>query len=239
MKKVLMTLSLVVMSLVFTACGSKAPFKAEKPLPEAALVYIYVVDGVSDNDEASHNDYNIRINGKRYLERIESGEYMVFNLKPNATLLSVVKSQIIEQHIKLNLKAGDINYLRVTDNISYGEFAFEQVSPQEARAEISKTGLAGSNVEDPDNIITELMGTEDSQDSSIVKAKTDAIPAVSEAEIDAIIEKKLASRGVSSAVPAYIETSKLDKIKEAFEMKKQGILTDEEFKTLKAEILAK
>jgi len=238
MKKVLMMMGLVLMSVLFTACGSKVPFKAQKPLPKAALVYIYVVDGISDNDDASHHDYNIRINGKRYLERIESGEYMVFNLKPNVTLFSVVKGQIIEQHIKLNLKAGDVNYLRVTDNVSYGEFAFEQVSPQEARAEIVKTGLSGSSMEDPSNIITELIGNEE-KDNSIVKAKTDAIPAMSEAQIDAIIEKKLASKGVDVSAPVSTSSSKLDKIKEAFEMKKQGILTDDEFKSLKADILAK
>ena len=77
------------------------------------------------------------------------------------------------------------------------------------------------------------------KNDSIVKAKSDAVPTMSEAEIDAIIERKLAKRGVSASVPQYTGKSKLDKIKEAFEMKKQGILTDDEFKTLKAEILAK
>lgn len=238
MKNILKALGFIVISLVFTACGTKEPFKAKKPLKESALVYIYVVNGSIMDDSASHSDYNIRINNKRYLERIESGEYMVFNLKPNPTLMSAVKGQIVEEHIKLNLKAGDVNYLRITDNIDSGEFGFEQVSPNEARKEISKTGLAGSSVDDPKNIITELIGM-DEKDSSIVKAKSDAVPTMTEAEIDAIIEKKLADKGVSSSVPAYTESSKLEKIKEAFEMKKQGILTDNEFKSLKADILAK
>jgi hypothetical protein len=239
MKKILIALGLAMMSMMFVACGSKQPFKVQKPLENAALVYVYVVDGVSSYDEASFSSYNIRINGKRYLERIQSGEHMVFNLKPNPTLLSVVKGQIIEEHIKLNLKAGDVNYLRITDNTEMGEFGFEQVSASQAREEIAKTGLAGSNLENPDNIITELIGMDEEKDDSIVKAKTSAVPAMSEAEIDAIIEKKLASKGVSASVPAYTEESKLDKIKEAFEMKKQGILTDDEFKALKADILAK
>ncbi|MEO1953431.1 MAG: SHOCT domain-containing protein [Campylobacterales bacterium] len=236
MKKRLLILGLVFVGLLFSACADRMPFKAQKPLPKAALVYIYVVDGVASDDGASHSDYNIRINGKRYLERIESGEYMVFNLKPNPTLFSVVKSQIIEKDIKLNLKAGDVNYLRVTDNTEVGEFGFEQVPASIARGEIAKTGLAGSSVENPKNIITELISTDDNKDDSIVKQNT--VPAMSEAEIDAIIEKKLSARGVDAKVPAKTSASKLDKIKEAYEMKKQGILSDEEFKALKADILA-
>ena len=236
MKKILMALSLTVASLMLSGCGTKAPFKVQKPLEKAALVYIYVVDGESSGEDASYSDYNIRINGKRYLERIESGEYMVFNLKPNPTLLSAVKGQIIEKDIKLNLKAGDINYLRITDNTEMGEFGFEQVPASVAIPEIAKTGLAGSSLEDPNNIITELVGMDKEKESSIVKQST--VPAMSEAEIDAIIEKKLSARGVDAKVPAKTSTSKLDKIKEAYEMKKEGILSDEEFKALKADILA-
>ena len=232
MKKILLTIGLVVMGLTFDACAPKAPFKAQKPLDGAAIVYIYVVDGESSGEDASHSDYNIRINGKRYLERIESGEYMVFNIKAKPTLFSAVKGQIIEQHIKLNLKAGDINYLRISDNTQSGEFGFEQVAPSKAKTEISKTGLAGSSVESPENIITELIGTD--------KTKKDTVlPAMSEQQIDKIIEKKLQSKGISTKVPAATSKTKLDKIKEAYEMKKEGILTDEEFKALKSEILAK
>ena len=245
MKKILFTFSLVVISLIFTACGSKAPFEVKEPLPEAALVYVYVVDGYSMDDEASHSEYSIRINDKRYLERIESGEYMAFNLKPNPTLMSAVKGQIIEQHIKLNLKNGDINYLRITDNVSSGEFGFEQVSADVARAEIAKTGLAGSNMEDPDNIITELIG-EENHDDSIVGGKSAGIPQLTEAQIDAIIEKKLADRAVAAPVQAPAQTysstpkvSKMDEIQRAFDMKNNGMLTQEEFSKIKAEILAK
>lgn len=259
MKKSLSILVLLVISLVFSACGAKAPFEAKQPLPEAALVYVYVVKGMSSGEDASHADYNIRINGKRYLERIESGEYMVFNLKPNPTLMSAVKSQIIEEHIKLDLKAGDINYLRITDNVAYGEFGFEQVSASVAKEEIVKTGLAGSSLESPDNIITELIGLED-EDDSLVGDKSNKVPALTEAQIDAIIEKKLAQRSAANGGQAIVEekssaftpsvtnstsktgiskASKMSKIKEAYDMKQQGIITDEEFQTLKADILAK
>ncbi|MBN2782382.1 MAG: hypothetical protein JXQ66_03995 [Campylobacterales bacterium] len=256
MKKRLSVLVLLAVSLFFSACGSKAPFQAEEPMADAALVYVYVVGGMSGGENASHGTYNIRINGKTYLERIETGEYLALNLKPNATLLSAVKSQIIEEHIKLNLKAGDVNYLRITDNVVGGEFAFEQVSANEAREEISRTGLAGSNMENPDNMITELIGLGgDDEDSAVA---TNSVPALTEAQIDAIIEKKLAerrgaNRGAtfteqkgSSFVPSmqnqktnFSKESKLSKIKEAYEMKEQGILTESEFEKLKAEILAK
>ena len=236
MKKRLITSILIVASLLFSACGTKVPFKVTKPLNNSAIVYVYVVDGVSSGEDSSHSEYNILINGKRYLERIESGEYMLFNLKANPTLISAVKSQIIEEDIKLNLKAGDINYIRITDNTDSGEFGFEQVKPSEARQEIAKTGLAGSSLENPENIITELIGLNDDNDDSKTK---NTIPTMSEAQIDAIIEKKLKSKGISAEVPVSTSTSKLDKTKEAYEMKKQGILSDEEFKALKADILAK
>jgi len=232
MKKSLMASVLLIISLLFSACGTKVPFKVTKPLDNSAIVYVYVVDGMSSGEEASHSEYNILINGKRYLERIESGEYMLFNLKANPTLISAVKSQIIEDNIKLNLKAGDINYLRITDNTDSGEFGFEQVKPSEARKEIAKTGLAGSSLENPENIITELIGLDDKKTENIA-------PAMNESQIDAIIEKKLKSKGISVEVPVATSNSKLDKIKEAYEMKKQGILSDDEFKALKADILAK
>jgi len=232
MKKTLMMLGILVIGLLFSACASKVSFKVQKPLAGAALVYVYVVDGFANGENASHSDYNIRINGKRYLERIESGEYMVFNIKPKPTLFSAVKGQILEKDIKLNLKVGDVNYLRITDNTENGEFGFEQIKPSVARLEIVKTGLAGSSVENPKNIITELISTEKNKDNSIVQ--TNQKPTISKAQIDKIIDAKLKSKSVS-----VTNTTKLDKIKEAYEMKKQGILTDEEFKAVKAEILAK
>ena len=172
-----------------------------------------------------------------------------FNLKPNPTLMSAVKGQIIEKHVKLNLKAGDVNYLRITDSAIGGEFGFEKVSSEVGREEIAKTGLAGSNIEDPDNIITELIG-EESSDDSIVGSKGKGIPALTEAQIDAIIEKKLGERAaaapvqtpVQAATPTYSPTpklSKMDEIQRAFDMKNDGMLTQDEFNTLKAEILAK
>ena len=247
MKKMLLVFTLVVISLLFAGCGSKSPFEAKKPLPKAALVYVYVVDSLSMDEQANHSEYSILINGKRYLERIESGEYMVFNLKPNITLMSAVKSQIIEQHVKLNLKAGDINYLRITDNLGAGEFKLEQVDSSTGRLEIARTGLAGSNIEDPDNIITELIG-EENHDDSIVGGKSAGVPQLTEAQIDAIIEKKLAGRAVSTPAPVQAPTqtystapkvSKMDEIQRAFDMKNNGMLTQEEFSKIKAEILAK
>ena len=79
------------------------------------------------------------------------------------------------------------------------------------------------------------------------KDSDNKIPAMSEAEIDAIIEKKLAAMGAQKTAPTVSSTpranistsSKLDDIKEAYEMKKEGLLTNEEFKAMKAEILAK
>lgn len=261
MKKALLALSFLVVSLVFSGCGAKKPFEPQQPLPKAALVYIYVVEGMSSLENESHATYQIRINDKPYLERIESGEHMVLNVKPNPTLFSAVKNQIIEEHVKLNLKEGDVNYIRITDNVSVGEFGFEQVSADVARSEIAKTGLAGSVLESADNMITELIGLEGDDDSTV--SGSNKVPALTEAQIDAIIEKKLAQRAAANGTanktviaPAnnspflpklkgaktnakVSKSSKLAEIKEAYNMKEQGIISQDEFDALKADILAK
>ena len=84
--------------------------------------------------------------------------------------------------------------------------------------------------------------------STAGKDSNNKIPAMSEAEIDAIIEKKLKAMSANTQAPATVSSapranvstsSKLNDIKEAYEMKKEGLLTNEEFKAMKAEILAK
>ena len=76
-----------------------------------------------------------------------------------------------------------------------------------------KTGLAGSSVESEDNIIN-VFTDEPKEEAIIVAPITQSAPTVSKA-------------------------SKMDEIQKAFDMKEKGILSDEEFNTLKAEILAR
>ena len=79
-----------------------------------------------------------------------------------------------------------------------------------------KTGLAGSSVENEDNIINIFTDDEPKKEESAVVA-----PAASQTE-------------------AVVQTSsKMDEVQKAYDMKEKGMLSEEEFNRLKAEILAR
>jgi hypothetical protein len=46
LKKIVTVIGLLVVSLLFTGCGNKVSFKAQEPLENAALVYVYVTQNV-------------------------------------------------------------------------------------------------------------------------------------------------------------------------------------------------
>lgn len=212
-------LVMAVILLLVSACGNKTPFAAQQPLENAALVYVYVNSEFSTGESANRSDYNLRINNKRVMERIRDGEYMSFNLKPEAMTLSATRAQIQEQVLPLNLKAGQIYYLRVKDNLEGGKFMFEVVSNEIGAKEIAKTGLAGSSEESPENIITEFVNPkEDKAEDVIVKAEPVA-------NVQQVVNTK--------------SLSKSDEIEKAFNLKEKGILSEEEYKALKSEILTK
>jgi hypothetical protein len=222
MKNIKILIMAVVLLLV-TACGNKTPFAAQQPLENAALVYIYVTSEATSDESANQADYSIRINNKRYLERVRSSEYMVFNLKPEAMTISATRGQIEEQVIQLDLKAGQIYYLKVRDNLDGGKFEFEMVSNSVGAREIAKTGLAGSSEESPENIITELVNPKE------------------EKKEDVIITPTTVTQPVVAAQPV-INTkslSKSDEIEKAYKLKEKGILSEDEYKALKSEILTK
>jgi len=206
--KILKTLTLLTILLLISACGNKLAFKQQKALENGSLVYIYVPIRINSSEDTSTGDYMIRINNKQYKRRIEQGEYITLKLKSNPTKISATKMEIQEQVLDLNLEASQIYYLKITDDMSDGNFMFEKVSTEKGLKEIKKTGLAGSNEESPENIITEFF---DSEDDNI-----------------SVVNKKEAKT-----------TSKTKELQDAAELKEKGLLTDEEFKTLKAEILAR
>lgn len=212
MKKIKIALA-VVIALFISGCGSKVPFKAQEPVAEAALVYVYVSDSYGDIESASYQSYSVRINGKRVGERLKAGEYTTLDLKPNPVKLSATKDQIIEKSLDLDLKAGETYYLKIRDNLEKGAFAFEHVSKEIGAKEITKTGVAGSMIDDIDNTITELVGTGKAQESQVVEA----------------------TREVKAPAP----TSKIDELEKAYKLKEKGIINDEEFKTLKSQIISK
>ena len=237
--KILFTLVFV---LILSGCTTKTPFQVKQPVENAALVYIYVTNVQSGMDDAMEDSkYKTQINRKNVAGHIRAGEYKVFDMKPAMVLFTATRRNIEDLHIKLNLQAGQTYYLR-TQSAGFGEeFSFEQVSASKASKELQTSKLAGSFEMDMAAYVPEFAG------STAGTEKANQIPAMSEAEIDAIIEKKLKAMGSTNSAttatvvtaPKASTTSKLDEIKQAYEMKKDGLLTNEEFKAMKAEILAK
>ena len=212
----LITLLLTTTLFIFTACGSKIPFSKQEPLLDSALVYVYFPANISDDENSNESDYNILFNGRRVMERISSSEYMAFNVKPELVEVSVVRKQIEEKSISLDLKVGQIYYLKIEDNLAGNNFDFVRVNKRDAYPELMKTGLAGSSVENEDNIINIFTDDEPEKEESAVVA-----PAVSQAE------------SVAKT------SSKMDEVQKAYDMKEKGMLSEEEFNSLKADILAK
>ncbi len=175
--KIIQILLLSLALLLITACGKRVPFAAQEPLQNAALVYLYVSQDVGSDEEALDSYYKVRINNKKVDGKVRSGEYMVFNLKPNATTISVTRGAIIEQALKLQLQAGETYYLKVRGNLENDAFKFIEVSNSVGLNEIAKTGLAGSMAVEEDSIITEFVGSNEEKDaeSSHQLSKTDEI----------------------------------------------------------------
>ena len=244
MKKIRSIVVLFVVGMLFVACGNRVAFKTQEPLENAALVYVYVVDNISTEEGDNNSDYSIRINGKRFLQRVVAGEYLAFNIKPGHITMSATRKQIEEKIIPLDLKAGQIYYLRVSDNLDGGGFDFEQVNNSEGSKEVAQTGQAGTSVDSPENIITELISSPEDEKTSVMVKESK----MDEAKIDAMIEKKLAKRRLATpaqnvsapTTASSVSTgSKLEEIQKAYKLKEQGILTDAEFQKIKSEILAK
>ena len=209
MKKTLILL-LTIVSLFFSACGSKIPFSVEKPLPDSALVYIYFPQHVSEDEDSHESEYNMYFNDRKVIDTIFANEYMSFNVKPGNVKISVTRKQIEEKIINLNLKSGTTYYLKIMDNITGNEFNFIQVNKRVALSEIVDTGLAGTSVSSPDNIINVF--TDTPKEKSVLTEPT---------------------------VQTVSKASKMDEIQKAYEMKEKGILSQDEFNSLKSEILAR
>ena len=232
-------LILAVMLLV-SGCGTKVPFKAKEALDGAAVVYIYANDTISDDDSVQDDKFQLRINNQNVAGRLNGGEYRVFDMKPATVLVSAVRTNIEEHYVKLSLIAGKVYYLKIQTGAYGEEFTFEEVSASEGQKEIVNTTLAGVTGIDTTAYIPDFAG------STAKKEGVVAVPAMSEAEIDAMIEKKLKARtvapAVSSTIPPKPRVSKIeqmDELERAYNMKEKGILTQEEFNQMKAEILAK
>ncbi len=140
---------------------------------------------------------------------------MAFNVKPEQVEISVVRKQIEKKSITLDLKVGQTYYLKIADNLAGNNFDFLRMNKRDAYPELAKTGLSGSTVENEDNIIN-VFTDEPKEDESVIVA-----PLAPQTTL-------------STSSP-----SKMDEIQKAYDMKEKGMLSEDEFKALKAEILAR
>ena len=210
--KRLLIIALLLVSTLFTACG-KIPFEKQKPLTEAALVYVYLTMDSGINDTNRMPNYVVGINGKNTEGSIEYGTYKFFNIKPGKVTISATRSDVEKQDIELNLDAGKTYFLRVKSfSDDFAKFEIARVNSNEAYSELMNTTLA-DKFEKSENTISELISSS-SDEPEVAKVKA--------------IEAN-----------ATQSTSKIDEIQKAYDMKEKGMLSEEEFKTLKAEILAK
>ena len=163
MKKITI-ITLTIISLLISGCGSKVPYKSQEPLENASLVYIYVTATNNFTDTLATSIYQVRINGKKVKQKIAHNEYMALDLKTNEITISATRTQIEERSLKLKLENGKIYYLRVKTDMDDGGFEFEEVKGSVGMQEIVKTGLAGSTLEDKDTKLTELVGSKNSDE---------------------------------------------------------------------------
>ena len=211
MKK-LVAIVLVLLAVFGSGCAKRVPFKEKKPMDNAALVYIYSIPSDTSDSEDTNEDmsYIVRIDGKKTNDRIMMNEYMEFNMKPGPITFSAVKNAALEKFIKLNLQAGHIYYMRITqaDN---DDFNFELVKPAIASNEIKNTGLVNSVAVDDDSIITQI--------------------------IDPVMDDTTQTKTHHKAKKGY--DAKLDEVQKAYRMKESGVITEEEYLKIKRDILTR
>jgi len=252
MRKKLLIIMSVIVGLIFSACSNKAPFKESSTVSNGALVYVYAKEDSNVDDVHYITSYDVVINGYVTDKSLYAGEYIKLDVKPGVISISTARKDLEVQTVKLNVQAGNIYYLRLqSHSSSFGKFDFSQVDSNTGRSEISDT-VSSSEFMIKGNVIDALI--QPSTNSNTGSSSNTA--AMSEAEINAMIEKKLAERmskvqapkqtssklNIDSAIPDYTRKaggSKMDEIQRAYDMKEKGILSEDEFSKIKADILAK
>ncbi|MFT5659593.1 MAG: hypothetical protein ACI9TV_000214 [Sulfurimonas sp.] len=239
MKKIALS-TLIMLSMIFISC-SRIPFEVKKPIEDASLVYVYAVPAI---DTERITKYKISINGKDTKGFIGADEYVTYDLKSMQITMAAIRNDIEKQEVSLNLEAGQSYYLKVRSfSDDFAKFNFTLVDEATALEDLKTTTLAGAYSKE-DNIIEALILPKKDTNKALVQ-KEGAVAGMTAEELDALIDKKVAERSVSPEVvtkanPSVTRTSsKLDDVRKAYEMKKDGLLTDVEFMDMKSEILAK
>lgn len=205
--------------LLVSGCVSKVPFKSEVPLENAALVYVYTTSEIGLNETHREVAYKIAFNGKKTNGLIKSDEYMAFHLKAGNVTLSAIRGDVEEQSIKLDIKAGNTYYIKIKNiSDSFAKFELLTLLPDGAIKEITKTVDANSKK----TIEKEI------EEMSIFADKK---PSEQKAEQKTKVTQESTAEQVSS--------SNMDELEKAHKLKEKGILSEEEFKTLKTRLISK
>lgn len=241
MKNIILGFTVLLGSFILSACADKKAFVAKEAMSTAALVYIYIEENENIDDTFRVTKYNVLINGNLSSESLKPGEYVKLDIKPSALTISLARTDVEIQSIKLNPEAGKTYYLRAqSESDSFGKFDFVNVDGSVGSKEIADN-VSSTEYAIKGNVMDALLNNKDKETSNNTSQ-------MSEDEINAMIEKKLKAMNTGSVkqetirevTPSTSKTgSKLDDIRKAYDMKKQGLLTEEEFKAMKAEILTK
>ena len=191
--------------LLLSGCGNKTPFVEKQPIQDAALIYVFVEDTISADDTMQNAIFRLRINNQNVKGRVFPGEYKVFDMKPATVLFSAVRTNVEQKNIKLKLEADKIYYVEIRTTEEDDSFTIKEISKTEAAEDLKNSKLAGSFEFDASHYIPEFAG------STAKDGKPLEVPAMTEAEIDALINKKLDARiKAANAVPVNkTETSKV------------------------------
>lgn len=209
MKKSLLILSLAFFAMIFIGCA-KVPFTAKAPIKDNALVYIYVVEHDAFVEANRKPSYKVAINGKKTDGGISVQEYNAYDLKPTNIEFAISRADIEIKKLTLNLKPNETYYIKVkSQSDDFGKFEVTQQTNEVAIKEIQKMYLAGAYEADRNKVITELI----------------------------LPTKETQTNSQNTTQPT--NSTKLEEIEKAHELKEKGILTQEEFDKLKQEILAK
>jgi hypothetical protein len=138
MKNILKILLSLLPLTLFTSCKSQTPFQAELPLKDRALVYIYLPESLSMNEDYFYSIFDIYIDGKRVKSAIKSSEYRSFNIAPVETTFRIVRASIEHKNVTLQLKEGVTYYLKIEDNLESNNFDFYLQESKKAQDEITK-----------------------------------------------------------------------------------------------------
>ena len=228
------------LGLFLVSCADKKAFKATEVKEAAGLVYIYVEEDSNVDDTFGIVKYDVLINGNKTSESLKAGEYIKLDVKPQAIAISLARNDLDIHTIKLNPQAGETYYLRGQSySTKFGAFDFKLVDSSKGQEEILSK-VSSTEYAIKGDVLNALVSSDESSKNT---------SKMSEDEINAMIEKKLKamkSTQVNSTQASPTATtstsatgSKLEDIRNAYEMKKQGVLTDEEFQKMKSEILAK